>query len=81
MATFLERVAIADNNGAEALLVADVNPGPRNSILTVNYGRAFSVLAVIALIARYSCQIRLARRKGIPAREPQPRRPSAESAG
>jgi len=59
----MERVAVADNDGAEKLLVTDVNLGPRNSIFTVTGGYAFGILVIIALVARYVCQIRLARRE------------------
>lgn len=65
----VDRVAVKESRGAEALLVTDVHLGPRDSIFTVTGGYALAILVIIALFARYACQIRLARRSRNPAKQ------------
>jgi apolipoprotein N-acyltransferase len=59
-----ERVAVQGDRGETALLVADVNLGPRNAPFTVTGGLTFALLIVIGLVVRYGLQIWLRRRGG-----------------
>ncbi|MDP4013689.1 MAG: nitrilase-related carbon-nitrogen hydrolase [Candidatus Nanopelagicales bacterium] len=56
-----DRTAVPNPDGAEEVLVADVNLGPRNSVFTKVGGYTFALLVVIGLVSRYTYQFRLAR--------------------
>lgn len=60
----VQRVAETDIDGAEALLVDNVNLGPRGAPFSLAGGYAFAMLVLIGLGFRYGRQIFLRRRDG-----------------
>lgn len=58
----LDRVAVTDERGQEALLIADVDVGPRGAPFTAAGGYAFATLVILGLLARYVAHIALWRR-------------------
>ena len=62
------RVETTDKHGAEELLIAEVNLGPRNAPFSAIGGYTFGILVLLALLARYIYHWRLAHpRTGRPA--------------